>query len=122
MALFGRAPKKDQDLSPGVQFLVDQDGPMERTLKAKLVEFFSDVVQVEQAYFARVQFAGKVQSVALCVYGTPEMDAQLVLRGVSSVYSRLVPTDQGLQTIFLTPAQKVDIGKTCRPFFNRSKY
>jgi hypothetical protein len=121
VSFFGKATKKSSDTAPQtVQFLFDQDGPMERTIKAKLNELFADVVQVEQAYFARVSYVGNVQGVALCIYGAPELDVQLLLKGVSAVYGRIVPTDpQGLHTIILTPAQKVDIAKTCHAFFVR---
>ena len=93
---------------------------MERTIKAKLSEFFHDVLQVEEAYFVRVSYPGSVQGVALCVYGTPELDHELLLKGVANVYGRIVQNAaQGLHTIFLTPAQKVDIAKICRAFFAR---
>jgi len=121
--MFGRAFKSQRLSAQDVQFLVDQDGPMERTIKAKISEFFGEVLQVDEAYFVRVLYPGKVQGVALCVYGTPEMNAEIVLKGVSNVYGRIVQTDpQGLHTIFLTAAQKVDIAKTCRPFFARKRY
>jgi hypothetical protein len=117
MSFFARAQKKIHDAAPSVQFLFDQDGPMERTIKEKLGKFFRDVPQVEEAYFARVLYPGNVQDVALCVYGSPEMDAGLVLKGVSRVYSRIVKTDQTLHTIFLTVAQHEEIGKVCRAFY-----
>jgi len=120
MQLFGA--KKSSVSSPqSVQFLMDQDGPMERTIKAKLSEFFADALQVEQAYFVRVSYPGSVQGVALCVYGTPELDHEMVLKGVANVYGRIVQSaPQGLHTIFLTPAQKVDIAKVCHAFFSRT--
>jgi len=108
---------KKAESASSVQFLHDQDGPMERTIKQRLSEFFRDVVQVEEAYFVRVLYSGNVQEVALCVYGTPEMDAQLVLKGTQQVYQRAVNTDQTLHTIFLTPAQHVDITKVCKSFY-----
>ncbi len=118
MGFFAKASKKFQEpAGQHVQFLFDQDGPMERTIKAKLTEFFRDILQVESAYFARVQYSGNVQGVALCVYGTPEMDAELLLKGASAVYSRVVQTEQPLHTIFLTLAQLVEIGKVCQPFY-----
>ena len=121
MQIFGRAVKKSPSSSlQSVQFLMDQDGPMERTIKAKLCEFFHDVLQLEEAYFVRVSYPGGVQGVALCVYGTPELDHEMVLKGVSNVYGRIVQhAPQGLHTIFLTPAQKIDIAKVCRSFFSR---
>jgi len=120
MQIFGRALRKSQAPAPSVQFLMDQDGPMERTIKAKLSEFFTDMLQVEEAYFARLAYSGGVQGVALCVYGTTELDHAMLLQGVSNVYGRIVQNaTQSLPTIFLTPAQKVDIAKVCHPFFHR---
>jgi hypothetical protein len=121
MEFFGRALKKTPAAS-SVQFLMDQDGPMERTIKAKLAELFGDVLQVEEAYFVRVAYPGGVQGVALCVYGTPELDHELLLKGVANVYHRIVQNaPQALPTIFLTPAQKVDIAKICHAFFGRRR-
>jgi len=114
MGLFA---KRTDSRAHDVEFLHDQDGPMERLIKQKLSEFFRDVVQVEEAYFARVMYGGNVQSVALCVYGSPEMDTQLVMRGVQQVYQRAVNTDQGLQTIFLTALQHADVVKVCKSFY-----
>ena len=90
---------------------------MERVIKQKIGEFLRDVVQVEEAYFARVLLKGSVQSVALCIYGGPEMDAELVMRGVQQVYQRAVSTDHTLHTIILSPAQHGDIAKACKAFY-----
>ena len=90
---------------------------MERLIMGNLSEFFRDVPQVEEAFFARVMYTGNVQGVSLCVYGSPEMDTQQVFRGVSQVYSRVVKTDQSLHTIFLTPAQHEEITKVCKAFY-----
>ena len=114
MGLFA---KRADSPAQSVQFLHDQDGPMERTIKQGMNEFFRDVVQVEEAYFARVLYGGNVQDVALCVYGSPEMDAQLLLKGVQQVYNRAVNTEQPLHTIVLTPEQHVDIAKVCNSFY-----
>ncbi len=90
---------------------------MERMIMGKLSEFFRDVPQVEHAYFARVMYTGNVQGVSLCVYGSPELDTQLVLKGISQVYSRMVKTEHNLHTIFLTPAQHDEIQKVCKAFY-----
>ena len=117
MGLFA---KKAQDASSSIQFLHDQEGPMERLIMGKLSEFFHDIPQLEEAFFARVMYSGNVQGVSLCVYGSPEMDTQLVLKGISQVYSRVVKTETSLHTIFLTPAQHVDIMKVCKAFYRSS--
>lgn len=114
MGLFA---KRAESPAHDVRFLQDQDGPMERVIKQKMSELFRDVVQVEEAYFARVLLKGNVQSVALCIYGAPEMDTQLVMRGVQQVYQRAVNTDQTLHTVFLNPAQHGDIAKVCKSFY-----
>lgn len=89
---------------------------MERTIKEKMSEFFRDVVQVEEAFFVRVLYHN-VQDVALCVCGTPEMDSQLVMKGIQQVYMRAVNTDQPLHTIFLAPEQRASIAKVASAFY-----
>jgi hypothetical protein len=114
MSLF--AKRAESWATQSIQFLQDQDGPMERTIKGKLSEFFRDVVQVEEAFLVRVLYHN-VQDVALCITGTPEMDAQLVLKGVQQVYTRAVNTDQALHTIFLAPEQRASISKVANAFY-----
>ncbi len=109
--------KKAKEPAATVQFLHSQVGPMERTITQKLAEYFRDVPQVEEAFFARVQYGASHQSVALCVYGSPELDTAALLKGIGQVYTRVVNTEQPLHTIFLNPAQHVDIQKTCEAFY-----
>ena len=58
MGLFAKRAKESHS---SIQFLHSQDGPMERTITEKLAEFFRDVPQVEEAYFARVLYGGRTR-------------------------------------------------------------
>jgi hypothetical protein len=59
---------------------------------------------------------GNLQDVALCVCGSPEMDAQLVLKGIQQVYTRAVLTKRCTR-FFVSPEQRVSIARVPKAFY-----
>jgi hypothetical protein len=102
-----------------VEFLGEQSGAVEDTLKRELVLEFATRPVIRRAYLARVGFQpGTPPSVALCIVSDQPDDRSLVLR-VGDIFRRQFGKDAVLEVLFLTPEQVADIDRVCAPFYSR---
>ncbi len=102
---------------PQVRFICEQDGPPERELKIRLVDFFQRDRSVKMAYLARVTYGDASRlGVALCLrtqFGADPGMAEKIGRIFASMFGR----SQHLDIVFITPEQEASLVGVCRPFF-----
>ena len=105
--------------SPGrVLFLGEQDGVVERKLKAKLVgACLENCARVRSAYLVRVSYENSPGvNVALCVRGD-ENAATTLVECVGARFRELFGATQHLDVLFLSEEQLVAIDRVAKPFY-----
>ena len=117
MAWFKRnPPKHPQEIRvPRVQFLGEQDGPAEQSLKDRLAEFFTRDRSVLVAYLARVDVGGQA-GVALCLKTQFGPDRGLAEK-IGAIFKTIFNADVHLDIMFPTAAQEAELSQVCQPFF-----
>jgi hypothetical protein len=118
---------KDEEVrSPGrpiqveqITFLSDQDGSIERELKAGWVDYLKSDIHVTLACLARVRYGNSSEEkVALCLRADTAERRALVER-LSADFRRLFKTTQSLDIIFLSPEQLSRLLKVAKPFYEQ---
>jgi hypothetical protein len=100
-----------------VEFLGEQSGLVEDTLKRELILEFLARPDVQRAYLAKVSFPPQTESaVALCVVSTRPEERSLVLR-VGEILRRRFAHDTALEILFLTAEQESEVARVCAPFY-----
>jgi hypothetical protein len=117
MNWFKRAPSKHpQEIRvPHVRFVGEQDGPSERLLKERLIEFFKRDQSVNVAYLAQIEVEGQM-GVALCLktqFGTDRGMAEKV----GAVFKTIFNAQVHLDIMFPNANQDAELVRVCRPFF-----
>jgi|GEM_PF-6903992 len=99
---------------PVVDFVHEQDGPVEQQFKQSLRNDLRSG-GVRRAYLVRVNY-GKADSyeVALCLMARE--DPALATR-VGVVFAQLFGRDTHLDIMFPSPEQETHLAAVCRPFF-----
>src|SRR2546427_11048678 len=85
--------------------LAEQDGEIERRLKARLSEFFATAGIRCRAYLAQVEYDGQWMSVAMCVRlisGDPEK----VEDGMERIFRQMFRGGQHLDCVFFDEEQE----------------
>lgn len=101
-----------------IEFLGEQSGPIEDTLKRQLVLEFASRPDIRRAYLARVGFQPTSEpAVALCVVSKHPDDQSVVTR-VGDIFRRQFSKDAALDILFLTEQQDADLARVCRPFYS----
>lgn len=101
-----------------VEFLGEQSGAVEDTLKRELLLEFATRPYIRRAYLAKVGFQPQSEtSIALCIVSTRPDDASLVVR-VGEIFRRRFAKDLALDVLFLTAEQESDIDRVCSPFYS----
>lgn len=101
-----------------LEFLGEQSGSVEDTLKRALIFEFATRPDIQRAYLARIaaQAEGE-QAVALCILSRRPDDQSIVTR-VGEIVSARFPGESGLEIVFLTEDQDADVARVCRPFYS----
>jgi hypothetical protein len=109
----------DQTFNIGsVTFVGEQDGDVERQLKAEFVAGFAAFPTVRRAYLALVRYDQSPDvNVALCVFGS-SVDVRLVNACAARFRAMFGPSEH-LDTLFLNPQQDCELARVCKPFFSR---
>ena len=103
-----------------VEFLGEQTGFVEDTLKRDLILEFVTRPPVRRAYLVQVGAQPDAQpAVALCIVSDQANDHGLVRR-VGEVFQRLFAKDAFLEVIFLSQEQEADLKKVSTPFYTRN--
>lgn len=101
-----------------VEFLGEQSGSVEDTLKRELILEFATRPVVRRAYLARVGYQSSGEpAVALCIISIQPDDRSLVLR-VGEIVRRRFARDVPLDVLFLTAEQEREIAAVCSPFYS----
>ena len=100
-----------------VEFLGEQGGTVEETLKRDLILEFTTRPDIRRAYLARVNFqSDTTPSVAVCIVSKRPEDKSLLIR-VGEIVRRRFARDAPMDVLFLTAAQEAEIAAVCRPFY-----
>jgi len=104
----------------GVLFLGEQDGPSERTLKSELLNCFNNDEVIKNAYLVRVSLKETPSvGVALCLYPDNESRDSL-LQCIAGSFKKIFHATVHMDILFLNDAQKSDIDRVAKPFFQRT--
>lgn len=118
MGIFSRRPEVRSEQR--VEFLGEQDGPVEGKLKSVLASEFTQFPQVAKAYLARVGFQPENKTiVALCVRSSGGNEEQIVQR-VGARFAEIFNKQVFLDVLFLTSQQEVDLKRVCSAFYTKS--
>jgi hypothetical protein len=104
-----------------IEFLGEQSGSVEDTLKRDLMLEFATRPDIRRAYLAKVGFQPQTEpSAALCIVSARPDDKSLVLR-VGEIFRRRFAKDAVLDVIFLTAEQEADVSRVCPPFYTTAR-
>jgi hypothetical protein len=104
-----------------VEFVGEQSGSAEDTLKRELILEFATRPVIRGAYLARVSFASQPEpAVALCILSDQPDDRSLVGR-VSDIFRRQFGKDASLDVVFLTNEQVAEVARVCAPFYSTAR-
>jgi hypothetical protein len=99
-------------------FVSEQDGIVERELKAKLVKLFTGNRHLESAFLIRVQYgASKDLKVVLCLDARYQVS---VAKSAASEFKQMFSAEESLDIIFLTRKQLQQVSQIATPFYTRS--
>ena len=114
--LFGRAAHTQFE----IQFVGEQDGPVEREIKARWRSIFEATPLVRCAYLAVATYdqAATFQPV-LCVAHARGQDVALV-DTLSEPFREQFHRSQALDILFLRQEQEEQLRKVCRSFYDRA--
>ena len=102
-----------------IEFLGEQLGSVEDTLKRELILEFSTRPDVRRAYLARVGFQPENETVvALCVLSDRPDEA--LFQRASQVFARAFAKEVFLDMFFITTEQDVHLSRVCQPFYPRA--
>jgi len=105
---------------PKITFIAEQDGSVERTLKARWLPILAAHPEIRRAFLVRATYEGQ-QNVhvvlALCSNGLGDVKLLESLRvPYAAVFSRNCPLD----IPFVTSTQESEIEGVCPPFYTRA--
>lgn len=106
----------DEMRVPQIQFVGEQDGPVEREFKQRLIEFFGHDRRVDAAYLARVAYSDATPVVvALCLRVKPE-EERVLAESAAQVFSSMFGRHEHLDILFLDAQQETELSKVCPAF------
>lgn len=106
----------DEMRVPQVRFLGEQDGPVEREFKQRLVELFGHDRRVGAAYLARVAYSDATPVlVALCLHAESGQERDLA-ENAAQIFSSMFGRHEHLDILFLDAQQETELSKVCPAF------
>jgi hypothetical protein len=117
---FIQRPKPaQQQWASSIEFVGEQDGPLERSLKAELREIIARRPLVDSAYLARAVYGEIREPQVVLVLGSDMQDRALVEEIGLLIFKRL-PDSEHLDIFFASHEQELQLAAVCKPFFKRS--
>ena len=102
---------------PSVTYLGEQDGPVERTMKARWLPILSMRPEIRRAFLVKASYKGQSDvHVVLALSSTSAPDRRLIDE-LRVPHAALFSRDCALDMMFLKPAEESDVEKVCRPFY-----
>jgi hypothetical protein len=115
--LFKRKRQRPPDArtEPTIQFLSEQDGPIERQFKAELLPALRRA-GANRAYLARATFQGSAQSgVVLCLAARESLS---LVNEVSAIFGTIFGPHEHVDIVFIADGtQEAALAAVCPPFF-----
>ena len=100
-----------------VDYIGEQNGPVEKTLKRELLLEFVTRPDVRRAYLATVRFESEGgPSAAVCIASARPSDQSLIVR-VGEICRRLFAKDAVPDVLFVSPEQEAILAQLCTPFY-----
>jgi hypothetical protein len=100
-----------------IDFLGEQDGPVERTLKTGLATEFARLPQIRSAYLTRLRYANGDHAVALALDAAAGTKPEAVVRRVHDCFARIFASSQYLDILFLDDLQRAAVARSSEPFY-----
>jgi SseB protein C-terminal domain len=112
------AKEHERLVAQAIRILGEQDGGVERDVKAKFAEFLTSSGATCRAYLARVKYEdpGEV-SVALLIR-LESGDSAAINAGLGAIFRKIFNQGQHLDIIFLTGSEEMRIQASVKPFFS----
>jgi hypothetical protein len=103
--------------APRFEFLGEQDGPVERTIKAQWVPILSSRPEIRRAFLVRASYDGSSDvHVLLALRSTRGSDVSL-LEALRVPYAAVFRADCPLDMMYVNSAQESQIERVCPPFY-----
>ncbi len=99
-----------------VEFVGEQTGEREQTIKTALAQEFKKTGEVKRAYLARIKRANQAESVALCLSVTNKRSDAL-FNAIQKVMQEHMDPSDTLDLVYLEPSQEASIDKVCPAFY-----
>ena len=100
-----------------VDFLGEQSGLVDDTLKRELILEFATRPDIRRAYLAKVKSESPNEpSAALCLVSKRPDDKSIVIR-IGEILRRRFDADVPMDVLFLTAEEESDLARTCAPFY-----
>jgi hypothetical protein len=102
---------------PTFSFLGEQDGPVERTIKAKWLPILSARAEIRRAFLVRASYEGSKDVhvvLALCSKGGSDLS---LIEALRVPYAAVFHCDCPLDMVFANSAQESQIERVCPPFY-----
>lgn len=101
----------------GLRFVAEQDGELERALKAEWITILSRHRGVTRAFLARVSSGGQAEpGVMLCICPRSAQHHALV-QELAGPIRQMLSSDHHLDIVFLSSAQEAEISRVAQSFF-----
>jgi hypothetical protein len=100
-----------------LRFVAEQDGEVERALKAKWVSILAEHGGVTRAFLARATSAVVPEpSVTLCIC-PQSAQAEALVQALARPLHETLGSDQHLDIVFLNATLEAEVSRVARPFF-----
>lgn len=104
--------------SAAIRFLAEQDGPVEREYKARIVPMFRQHNAVQAAYLAIVQYRGEAEvSVALCILFSGREVVKSVVTEAGDIFYGMFNRNEHLDILPVSHDQWELLRAVCKPFY-----
>lgn len=111
-----RRPLVTEIRATKLEFLGEQDGPIERDLKARWLPILSANADISRAFLARATYQDGALHVVLGLCSKKQADLALI-NALRIPYAALMHKDCPLDMSFLNKEQECQLEKVCAPFY-----
>ena len=105
----------------GLQFVGEQDGPVERELRDWLIKVLQQYETVDCAYLARIQYSDEdTWAVVLCLRCSSYGKAEQTVRSAGDIFYKMFSKSQRLDIIVVDDERWSEPRAICTPFYVRT--
>ena len=102
---------------PNFDFLGEQDGPVERTVKARWLPILAARPEIRRAFLVRASYQGlKDVHVVLALSSSAGPDLSLI-EALGLPYAAIFSRDCPLDMVFVNATQESQVERVCLPFY-----